>query len=230
MTFTVVGRCPRTKMLGVAMATHAPAVGNRCPVVIPRMGAASVQAIADPRLTLLCTRLIGLGYHAPKIIAELEASDPNAGLRQIGVVDAWGHAAAMTGAENGAWAGHVVGEGWLTMGNGVVGARVVEAMAESMRGTADELLEERLVRAVEAGGRAGGQADGHVSSSILVFGDEPFAYIDLRVDVHDEPIGELRRIFEWFRPLLPYYAERPYNPRLPRDDRWRAQRGAGPKA
>ena len=46
---------------------------------------------------------------------------------------------------------------------------------------------------------------------------------DLRVDEHEEPIGELRRIFEWFRPLLPYYSERPYNPRLPRDDRWRDQ-------
>ena len=225
MTFTVVARCPKTRMLGVAMATHAPAVGNRCPVVIPRMGAASVQAIADPRLWLLCTRLIGLGYHAPKIVADLEASDPNASLRQIGVVDAWGHAAAMTGSENGAHAGHIIGEGWLVMGNGIVGPQVTEAMANAMRTTGAEVFEERLVRAVEAGGRAGGQADGHFSSSLLVFGDEPFAYIDLRVDVHEEPIGELRRIFEWFRPLLPYYSERPYNPRLPRDDRWRAQQG-----
>lgn len=223
MTFTVVARCPKTKMLGVAMATHAPAVGNRCPVVIPRMGAASVQAIADPRLTLLCTKLIGLGYHAQKVIDELWASDPNAALRQVGVVDAWGNAAARTGAENGAHAGHVIGEGWLTMGNGIVGPQVTEAMAAAMRASAGEVLEERLVRAVEAGGAAGGQADGHFSSCILVYGDEPFAYLDLRVDVHEEPIGELRRIFEWFRPLLPYYAERPYNPRLPRDDRWRKQ-------
>ncbi|WP_422030296.1 DUF1028 domain-containing protein [Reyranella sp.] len=223
MTFTVVGRCPRTKMLGVAMATHAPAVGNRCPVVIPRMAAASVQAIADPRLTLLCTKLMALGYHAGKIIHELESSDPNAPLRQIGVVDAWGNAAAMTGTGNGAYAGHVIGKGWLVMGNGIVGPQVTEAMGRSMETTGEELLEERLVRAVEAGGRAGGQADGHFSSSLLVFGDEPFAYIDLRVDVHEEPIGELRRIFEWFRPLLPYYSERPYNPRLPRDDRWRDQ-------
>ena len=225
MTFTVVGRCPRTKMLGVAMATHAPAVGNRCPVVIPRMAAASVQSIADPRLTLLCTKLMGLGYHAGKIIHELESSDPNAPLRQIGVVDAWGNAAAMTGSENGAYAGHIIGNGWLVMGNGIVGPQVTEGMAASMRSSVDEVLEERLVRAVEAGGRAGGQADGHFSSSLLVFGDEPFAYIDLRVDVHEEPIGELRRIFEWFRPLLPYYSERPYNPRLPRDDRWREAQG-----
>jgi uncharacterized Ntn-hydrolase superfamily protein len=224
MTFTVVARCPKTKMLGVAMATHAPAVGNRCPVVIPRQGAASVQSIADPRLTLLCHKLIGFGYHAQKVVDELVASDPHSALRQHGVVDAYGNPAAFTGKENGAYAGHILGEGWLVMGNGIVGPQVTEAMADSMRSSGAEVFEERLVRAVEAGGAAGGQADGHFSSCILVYGDEPFAYIDLRVDVHDEPIGELRRIFEWFRPLLPYYAERPYNPRLPRDDRWRAAR------
>lgn len=225
MTFTAVARCPRTHMLGVAMATHAPAVGNRCPVVVPRMGAASVQSIADPRLTLLCTQLIRTGYHAGKVIDELRTSDPEAGLRQIGVVDAWGRAAAFTGDENFGFAGHHTDDGWLVMGNGVVGSRVIDAMAEAMRSSADELIEERLVRAVEAGGRAGGQADGHFSAALLVYGNEPFSYIDLRVDVHDEPIGELRRIFEWYRPLLPYYAERPYNPRLPRDDHWRDQQG-----
>lgn len=224
MTFTVVARCPKTKMLGVAMATHAPAVGNRCPVVIPRMAAASVQAVADPRLTLLCTKLMGLGYHAGKIIEELQSSDPNAPMRQVGVVDAWGNAAAFTGKENHDYAGHIIGDGWLTMGNGIVGAQVVEAMANSMKESVGEVIEERLVRSVEAGGKAGGQADGHFSSSILVYGDEPFAYLDLRVDVHEEPIGELRRIFEWFRPLLPYYSERPYNPRLPRDDIWRTEK------
>jgi uncharacterized Ntn-hydrolase superfamily protein len=51
--FAFVARCPKTKMLGVAIATHAPAVGARCPVVIPRMAVASVQSIADPRLILL---------------------------------------------------------------------------------------------------------------------------------------------------------------------------------
>ena len=211
-------------MLGVAMATHAPAVGNRCPVVIPRMAAASVQSIADPRLTLLCTKLMGLGYHAGKIIEELETSDPNAPLRQVGVVDAWGNAAAFTGAENGAYAGHILGEGWLVMGNGVVGPQVTEAMAASPCGrpVANSSRSAWCARSRRAGAPAGRPTgtSPHRSWSI---GDEPFAYIDLRVDVHEEPIGELRRIFEWFRPLLPYYSERPYNPRLPRDDRWRDQ-------
>lgn len=224
MTFTVVARCPRTKMLGVAMATRALAVGNRCPVVRPRMAAAAVQAIADPRLTLQCGKLIDLGYSAPHIVAEMERSDPVRGLRQVGVVDAWGNAAAFTGDENGAYAGHIIGEGWLVMGNGIRSEKVTEAMAQSMRDSVTETLEERLVRSVEAGGAAGGQAAGQNSSCILVYADEPFSYLDLRVDIHDEPIGELRRIFDRFAPLLPYFAERPYNPRIKRDDLWLKER------
>ena len=82
------------------MATHAPAVGNRCPVVIPRMAAASVQVDRRSAATLLCTRLMGLGYHAGKIIHELDSQRPQrCRLRQIGVVDAWGNAAAMTGSK-----------------------------------------------------------------------------------------------------------------------------------
>ena len=69
MTFTAVARCPRTGRLGVGMATRAPAVGNRCPVVVPMFGAASVQLIADPRLTQLCGRLLQTGYSAARVLA-----------------------------------------------------------------------------------------------------------------------------------------------------------------
>ncbi len=87
MTFTAVARCPRTGRLGVGMATRAPAVGNRCPIVRPGYGAASVQLIADPRQTMLCGRLLDLGYLATKVLAELQASDPHIVRRQIGIVD-----------------------------------------------------------------------------------------------------------------------------------------------
>jgi uncharacterized Ntn-hydrolase superfamily protein len=94
MTYTVIARCPETRRLGVAIATRAPAVGNRCPVVRPRRGAASVQLIADPRQTALAARLLDLGYGAAKVVTELQQSDVNIHRRQIGVVDAYGHAAA----------------------------------------------------------------------------------------------------------------------------------------
>src|SRR6185437_7202870 len=166
-TFTIVARCPRTARLGIGMATRAQAVGNRCPTVKPGFGAASVQCIADPRLTLLAGRLMAFGYSAKKVVADLVESDPDHGLRQIAVVDSYGRAEAFTGAQNAAYAGHIVGDQFACIANGVVSARVVEAMAEAMTASADKDLEERLMLSVEAAGKAGGQAAGHNSSCLL---------------------------------------------------------------
>ncbi len=221
MTFTAVARCPRTGMLGVGMATRAPAVGNRCPVVRPGYGAASVQLIADPRQTMLCGRLLDLGYSAGKVLAELQASDRHIIRRQIGIVDSYGNTAAFSGPTSNSFSGHVEGRQWVAMGNAVVSEAVVKAIAGSLESSENEELWERLARAVEAGGRAGGQLEGQNSAALLVYGAEPFALVDLRVDWHPEPIGELRRIYDWFRPLIPYYQERVHDPYIIREDRWR---------
>jgi uncharacterized Ntn-hydrolase superfamily protein len=212
LTFTVVARCPQTKRLGVVMATSSPAVGNRCPVVHPRMGAASVQLIADPRQTALAGRLIGLGYSAPKVLAELRASDPNIERRQIGVVDSYGTTAAFSGRDDTWYSGHVEGDNFVAMGNGIVSEAVVSTMADSMTASAGTDLADRLIAAVEAGAKAGGEKKGQFSAAMLVYGDEPFAEVDLRVDYHEGAVAELRRVYDWFRPLIPYFVERSYNP------------------
>jgi uncharacterized Ntn-hydrolase superfamily protein len=201
VTFTVVARCPQTKRLGVALATSSPAVGNRCPVVSPRMGAASVQLIADPRQTMLARRLIDLGYSAPKVLAELRASDSFIERRQIGVVDSFGHTAAFSGPDDTWYSGHVEGDNFVAMGNGIVSEAVVTAMAESMTASAGADLADRIMAAVEA---------------------EPFAEVDLRVDYHQGAVAELRRIYDWFRPLIPYFVERSYNPYIVDADSYRA--------
>jgi uncharacterized Ntn-hydrolase superfamily protein len=221
MTYTVVARCPRTKKLGVALATRAPAVGNRCPVVRPRMGAASVQLIADPRQTMLTARLIDLGYSATKVVAELKASDPHIALRQIGVVDSFGGTAAFSGPVDHGFSGHIEGDNFVAMGNAVLSDAVVDAIAASMNDSTGDELSDRLIAAIEAGTSAGGQAEGQFSGAIIVYGDEPFAEVDLRVDYHDEAVRELRRIYDWYRPLFAYYVERSYNPHVVREDLYR---------
>ena len=113
------------------------------------------------------------------------------------------------------------------MGNAVVSEAVVKAMAESLEKSESEEIWDRLMRAVEAGGKAGGQKEGQRSAALLVFGAEPYALVDLRVDFHPEPIGELRRIYDWFRPLIPYYQERVLDPYIIREDVWREQHLAG---
>jgi uncharacterized Ntn-hydrolase superfamily protein len=221
MTFTVVARCARTRRLGVVIATRAPAVGNRCPVVVPGMGAASVQLIADPRQTQLAERLIRLGYSAPKVVSELESSDPYIERRQIGVVDSYGNTSAWSGPTKSGFSGHVLGDQFVSMGNAVVGEQVVESMASAMDEHSSLELPDRLMLAIEAGTRAGGQLEGQFSAAMLVYGDEPFAEVDLRVDFHDGAVTELRRVFDWFKPLFPYFLKRPYDPDIAREDKWR---------
>ncbi|MGE0718922.1 MAG: DUF1028 domain-containing protein, partial [Alphaproteobacteria bacterium] len=84
---------------------------------------------------------------------------------------------------------------------------------------------ERLMRAIEAGRDVGGQVEGQTSAAILVYDDKAVSRVDLRVDHSLEPIAELRRIFDWFQPLVPFYAERCDNPRVGRHKDWLKARG-----
>ena len=213
-TFTIVARCERTGMLGVALATGEMAVASRCPYVKARVGAVSTQASTDPRLGQLAIKLLEMGYSASKVVEELKASDPHIDRRQIGIVDKNGNSAIHTGSKNHDWAGHIVKKNYIAMGNAIANEGVVKAMAEAFESSIEEPLEERLMRAIEAGRDAGGQPTGQRSVGILVYDWEVFPRVDLRVDDHAEPIGELRRTFDLYSPLIPFYARRPSDPTI----------------
>ena len=212
MTFTIVGRCERTGALGVALATYAIGVGNRCPYVKANIGAISTQASSNPRLGPLAISLLDMGYSAPKVLSELAASDPFIEYRQIGIVDRDGHSAARTGANNRDWKGHINRKNFVAMGNVLLGEHVANAIAQAFEESEQELLEERFLRAIEAGRDAGGQHRGQRSAGLLVIERDSFASIDLRVDLHDEPVGELRRVYSAFKPDKEYFMLRPKDP------------------
>jgi len=224
-TFTVLGRCPRTGRLGIALATGELAVGGRVPFISANVGAVATQAYTDPRLGPLAIRLLELGYPATRVLKELKDSDPYADHRQIGVIDRWGHADVMTGANNSDWAGHATGPGWIAMANAVVSQDVVDAMGAAMTDAEDKDIETRLMLAVEAGAAAGGQPDGQRSAGLLVYENAGFAIVNLRVDDNPDPTSELRRLFDALYPLIPYYRERPDNPTIGRVKDWAAARG-----
>lgn len=224
MTFSMMGYCKRTRQFGTCSATWSPATGSRTPAGNGYRGVACVQAYADPALTLLAGRLLDQGLRAPAVVATLRSSDSFPEYRQIGVIDANGGVAVTTGQKNIAWAGHVQGEDHIAMANVVVGEKVVQAMAAAFSTDPALDLSERLLRAIEAGRDAGGQADGQRSSYLYVFSPNyEYPYVDLRVDVHPEPVGELRRVFDWQKKLIPYYAARGMDPRLPRYPDWLAR-------
>lgn len=223
MTFTIVARCQRTGMLGIGTATNAFCVGVRVPFIKERLGAVAIMAIADERLGPIALRLLDVGYKAPGVIEQLVVADPFAEYRQLAVVDDDGFAAARTGAENNDWAGHRIGDGYVVLGNAIAGEQVIDAMEQAYLDDPDEDLEERLMRAVEAGRDAGGQPNGQRSAALLVYDKKQFSRVDLRVDLHDSPEAELRRMFDIYRPAIPYYDMRQVDPRVPRLDDWLAE-------
>lgn len=224
MTFTIVARSEDLQLTGIAMATSSPAVGNRCSFVGPN-GAVAFQSVAEPRLGAFGLRLLTQGYSAGKTVKELVDTDPGRESRQIGIIDEDGRTAVFTGADNLDWAGHVEGPGFIAMGNVLAGQRVVEAIADGYTASAGRTFEDRLICAIEAGRDAGGQEEGQTSASLLTFGKESYSRCDLRVDVHFEPIAELRRIYEWYEPLVPYFVERARNHKIGRYKDYLARHG-----
>ncbi len=223
MTFTIAARCERTGMLGIGTATRAPAVGVRVPHIRPQIGAVAIMAIADERLGPQALKLLEIGYKAPGVIEQMVIADPYAEYRQLAVVDDDGFAAARTGSENSDWAGHHCGDGYVVLGNALTGEHVIDAMEQSFLSTRNEDLEERLMRCIEAGRDAGGQHGGQRSAALLVFDRKTFSRVDLRVDIHDEPVAELRRVFDVYRPIIPYYDLRQVDPTVPSIDAWLAE-------
>lgn len=205
MTFSIVARCQRTGMLGVAVATAVPAVGAVCPFIKTGVGAVSTQSWVNPYLAIDALRLMEQGRSAPDALAEVMAADRGRETRQVGLVDARGRSAAWSGRECTDWFGQVVEPGFAVQGNMLVSAPTVTEMARSFRESADLDLAERLMRALEAGEAAGGDKRGRQSASFKVHHREEYALFDLRVDEHAHPVAELRRVYEVARQqLLPF--------------------------
>lgn len=204
-TFSVVARCARTGQLGVAVGTAVPAVGSICPFVRSDVGAVSTQSWVNPYLAIEALRLIEAGASAQQALDVVLAADDAKDLRQVGIVDQRGMAAAWSGPRCTSWFGHSVGDHFAVQGNMLSGPAVVAAMAEAMRASANLDLAERLVRALEAGQSAGGDKRGRQSAALRVHEREEYALLDLRVDEHPYPVAELRRVYEIARlQLLPF--------------------------
>ena len=212
MTFTVMARCPDTGKLGIATSTRSLAVGARVPHVRPNSGVVAIMAIADRRLGETALDLLKMGYKAPGVIDGLVAADPQHEYRQVGVIDADGYAAARTGQNSRDWAGHRVMDNLIALGNVLKGEHVLDAIEAGFSASPDAAFEERLMLALEGGRDAGGQHGGQNSAAILVYRDRAYPYVDLRVDIHAEPVGELRRVFDAYMTAADYYWQRQADP------------------
>lgn len=206
MTFSIVARDPVTGDLGVAVASKFLAVGSVVPWAGAGVGAIATQALANVAYGPDGLEALAAGASAESVVAGLIAADEGRADRQLGIVDAHGGAASHTGAGCLSWAGGRVGDGVAIQGNILAGPEVVDAIAAAFE-TAVVPLPDRLLSALLAGDRAGGDARGRQSAALLVvragggYGGTTDRWIDLRVDDHDDPVPEVRRLLDIWRLL-----------------------------
>lgn len=217
MTFSIVARCSRTGQIGVAATTALQSVGKLACHAIPNVGAIASQALLNPYLAYDGLRLLEQGLSAKEALERVLAADPQVQNRQVGVVDKLGRTAAWTGSETIPWAGQTEGRGFIAQGNRLSGPRVLVRVVQSMHDTAHLDLAERLTLALQAGEEEGGDTKGERSVNVLVFGVEEYPLCDIRIDDHDHPMGELRRLFALYQSeILPNVKKLPKRADIPR--------------
>jgi uncharacterized Ntn-hydrolase superfamily protein len=199
-TYSIVARDPDTLELGVAVQSHWFSVGSVVPWLRAGVGAVATQSVpvpgGGPRVL---DALEGMG--ARDALRQLVASDDERDLRQLGVVDAHGEAVAHTGAACISHAGDLTGLGYACQANMMATPEVWGAMAEAYEQAAGPLAE-RLLAALFAGEGAGGDVRGRQSSALVVVPPDGEAHarsVDLRVEDHEDPLGELRRLLALHR-------------------------------
>ena len=185
---------------GVAVQSKFLAVGSVVPWAEPGVGAIATQAYANPSYGPNGLMLLRAGLGASEVVERLTSDDEGRDERQLGVVDGEGEAASWTGPGCNDWAGHRTGPGYAAQGNILVGEETVAALATTFEANTQLSLAQRLIECLAAAQAAGGDRRGQQSASLLVVQrDGGYAglsdiLVDLRVDDHERPIQELRRI------------------------------------
>ena len=195
MTFSIVARDPERGLFGVAVSTAVPCVGALCPHVKAGVGAIVTQSYTNVRLGVDGLRLLELGLSPEAALTALLEEDSQASQRQAAGIDSQGRVFAYSGDGCVDWYGHRSGESYSVQGNMLVGKETIDAMAQAFERSTGHLAA-RLLEALEAGQAAGGDKRGRESAALVVapFGPDPWSRIDIRVDVHPDPVAELRRI------------------------------------
>jgi uncharacterized Ntn-hydrolase superfamily protein len=201
-TYSIVACDLEARQWGVAVQSKFLAVGSVVPWAEPEVGAIATQAYANPTYGPNGLALLRAGLSASDVVERLTAEDEGRDERQLGVVDADGRSASWTGPGCNDWAGHRTGAGYAAQGNILVGEETVAALATTFEANAQLPLAQRLIECLAAAQAAGGDRRGQQSASLLVVQkDGGYAglsdvLVDLRVDDHERPIQELRRIYD----------------------------------
>jgi len=199
-TYSIVACDLDAQQWGVSVQSKFLSVGSVVPWAEPHVGAIATQAYANPRYGPNGLQLLREGLSAQEVVDRLTGEDEGRDQRQLGVVDGEGNAATYTGRECMDWAGGRTGANYAAQGNILVSAETVDALAETFESSTGSLAS-RLIDCLAAAQAAGGDSRGQQSSALLVVQrDGGYAglsdvVVELRVEDHERPIEELRRIY-----------------------------------
>jgi len=203
-TYSIVARDPVTGQLGVAVQSHWFSVGSIVTWAESGVGAVATQSFVEPSYGPKGLALMREGRSAPEALTALLAQDPHPEVRQVAMIDADGRVQAHTGSKCIPAAGHKTGADYSVQANLMTDASVWPAMASAFESAKGDLAE-RLLAALEAAQRQGGDIRGRQSAAILVVSGKPTGQIwkdrliDLRVEDHTDPVVELRRLVSLWR-------------------------------
>jgi uncharacterized Ntn-hydrolase superfamily protein len=214
MTWSIIAKDAATGRVGIIVATKFFAVGGVVPHIKTGVGAVASQAFINPYYGPRGLSLMAAGATAEDCVKLLTIADDGRDNRQLHAMDKEGRSAAYTGATCIGWCGHTVREGYSVAGNMLAGEAVVADTANEFVARSELPFARRLIAAMLAGERAGGDKRGKQSAALLIHDAEDYPLLNLRVDDHTDPLAELARLEgvareRWlhFRRLMPRTAD-----------------------
>ncbi len=215
MTFSIVARCQKTGMFGVAVASSSPAVAARCAFADAGIGAVATQNITDPSKGPRVLNLLKSQADAIEAIETLQASSDFIEYRQILVVDRDGGSAIHSGEHTlGTWS-EAATKNAAAAGNLLADKSIPRTMINSFEETenSDLHLADRLMIAMRAAKDAGGEEGPIHSAGIKIVDNVPWPIVDLRVDWTDAcPIDALDALWAIYKPQMDDYVTRALDP------------------
>ena len=211
MTYSIAALDEKTGAFGLAVSSSSPAVAARCAHVRASVGAVGTQNITDPRLGPRGLDMMASGASAKEAIEILKATHEHIAFRQLIAIDGKGRTAAFSGANVLGKNAYALAQGAVSAGNLLAGEHVPQAVLDGFA-KATGPFPERIVKAMRAGLDAGGEEGPLHSVGLLVVDKVSWPVVDLRVDWHDDPIGELERLWKVYEPQMDAYVTRALNP------------------
>ena len=212
MTFSLVARCSKTGMFGVAISSSSPAVASRCAYTRSGVGAVASQNVTDPTLGPMTLDYIQKGLSAIQAVEEVKHNSQFLEFRQILAIDKNGQTANHSGANSlGIWA-DCTGNNVISAGNLLANENVPKKIVDDFENKSGH-LGDRLISALKSGLKAGGEAGPLHSAGLQICSDVSWPVVDLRCDWTENcPIEAISRAWEVYKPQIQNYIQRALNP------------------